>query len=258
MLRPSTTRPTATTATSRSRSTPTSRSTRERTMEQAREYWGRVDRPNVMIKIPGTDEGLPAIEQMTYEGMQRQRHAAVQGRALRARAPRPTSAASSAASRRARSLDVALRRLVLRLARRHRGRQAPREAGRATSELLGTAGVANARAAYQRFKEIFHGERFAAPAAAGAPRAAAAVGVDRRRRTPPTRTRCTSTTSIAPDTVNTMPMATLLAAAERARRRGPARRPPTRAEDLAALAAPASTSSEVTDQAAARRRRRSS
>src|SRR3954454_6277341 len=41
----------------------------QRTMEQAREYWGRVDRPNLMIKIPGTDEGLPAIEQMTYEGL---------------------------------------------------------------------------------------------------------------------------------------------------------------------------------------------
>src|SRR6476620_5388992 len=39
------------------------------TMEQAREYWGRVDRPNLMIKIPGTDEGLPAIEQMLYEGL---------------------------------------------------------------------------------------------------------------------------------------------------------------------------------------------
>src|ERR671933_1257070 len=41
----------------------------DRTMEQAREYWGRVDRPNLMIKIPGTDEGLPAIEQMLYEGL---------------------------------------------------------------------------------------------------------------------------------------------------------------------------------------------
>nr|WP_267128298.1 transaldolase family protein [Baekduia soli] len=39
-----------------------------RTMQQAREYWGRVDRPNLMIKIPGTDEGLPAVEQMLYEG----------------------------------------------------------------------------------------------------------------------------------------------------------------------------------------------
>src|SRR3954447_24977781 len=40
-----------------------------KTMEQAREYWQRVDRPNLMIKIPGTDEGLPAIEQMLYEGL---------------------------------------------------------------------------------------------------------------------------------------------------------------------------------------------
>src|SRR3954447_7604850 len=40
-----------------------------KTMEQAREYWGRVDRPNLMIKIPGTDEGIPAIEQMIYEGV---------------------------------------------------------------------------------------------------------------------------------------------------------------------------------------------
>src|SRR5919206_5143857 len=40
----------------------------QRTMEQAREYWERVDRPNLMIKIPGTDEGVPAIEEMIYEG----------------------------------------------------------------------------------------------------------------------------------------------------------------------------------------------
>src|SRR3954471_20723107 len=39
------------------------------TLAQAREYWGRVDRPNVMIKIPGTEEGVPAIEQAIYEGI---------------------------------------------------------------------------------------------------------------------------------------------------------------------------------------------
>ena len=39
-----------------------------RTMAQAREYSERVDRPNLMIKIPGTAEGLPAIEEMIYEG----------------------------------------------------------------------------------------------------------------------------------------------------------------------------------------------
>jgi transaldolase len=39
------------------------------TLAQAREYWQRVDRPNVMIKIPGTPEGVPAIEQAIYEGI---------------------------------------------------------------------------------------------------------------------------------------------------------------------------------------------
>src|SRR5918994_4471091 len=41
----------------------------EGTLEQARQYWGLVDRPNVMIKIPATDEGIPAIEQALYEGL---------------------------------------------------------------------------------------------------------------------------------------------------------------------------------------------
>src|SRR3954470_5467443 len=41
----------------------------EGTLEQARMYWELVDRPNVMIKIPATDEGIPAIEQALYEGM---------------------------------------------------------------------------------------------------------------------------------------------------------------------------------------------
>src|SRR6476619_7974917 len=40
----------------------------DKTMESARHYWNEVDRPNVLVKIPGTDDGVPAIEQMTYEG----------------------------------------------------------------------------------------------------------------------------------------------------------------------------------------------
>jgi transaldolase len=41
----------------------------DRTLEQVRDYWKRVDRPNLMIKIPGTDEGVPAIEQAISEGI---------------------------------------------------------------------------------------------------------------------------------------------------------------------------------------------
>src|ERR1700728_2354991 len=41
----------------------------EATLKQARDYWKRLDRPNVMIKIPGTPAGVPAIEQAIYEGI---------------------------------------------------------------------------------------------------------------------------------------------------------------------------------------------
>ena len=39
------------------------------TLAQARDFWERVDRPNLMIKIPGTEEGVPAIEQAISEGI---------------------------------------------------------------------------------------------------------------------------------------------------------------------------------------------
>src|SRR5919199_1768264 len=41
----------------------------EETLRQARDYWQRVDRPNLFIKIPGTPEGVPAIEQAIAEGI---------------------------------------------------------------------------------------------------------------------------------------------------------------------------------------------
>src|SRR5215213_3958750 len=41
----------------------------EATVRQAREYWERVDRPNLMIKIPGTEAGVPAIEETIAAGI---------------------------------------------------------------------------------------------------------------------------------------------------------------------------------------------
>ena len=39
------------------------------TIAMAKELWARVDRPNLMVKIPGTKEGLPAIEECIYAGL---------------------------------------------------------------------------------------------------------------------------------------------------------------------------------------------
>src|ERR1700759_436944 len=41
----------------------------DKTNAQAKKYWDRVGRPNLMIKIPGTDEGLPAITEALYKGI---------------------------------------------------------------------------------------------------------------------------------------------------------------------------------------------
>src|SRR3954466_8908895 len=41
----------------------------EGTLEQARMYWDLVDRPNLMIKVPATEEGIPAIEQALFDGL---------------------------------------------------------------------------------------------------------------------------------------------------------------------------------------------
>src|SRR6185312_1719715 len=39
------------------------------TVEEARRLWKVVDRPNLMIKVPGTEEGVPAVEQLLSEGL---------------------------------------------------------------------------------------------------------------------------------------------------------------------------------------------
>ena len=131
-----------------------------------------------MIKIPGTDEGVPAIEEAIYEGIN-VNVTLLFGVESYARGRRGLHPRPRAPPRGGRVARRALGRVLLRLARRHRGRQAPaRRRPRAT--CAGTAAVANARAAYQRFKEIFRGRALRRAARRRRAGAAPAVGVDRR------------------------------------------------------------------------------
>ena len=150
----------------------------EGTLEQARQYWGLVDRPNVMIKIPATDEGIPAIEEALYEGLninvtllfavsayERVMEAFVRAMERRHEEGKPLdrhSVASFFVSRVDSEVDKRLEAL-----------------GR--SDLAGRAGLANARAAYLAFQRVFEGERFATLREAGCPGPAPAVGLDRRQ-----------------------------------------------------------------------------
>src|SRR4051812_32714445 len=184
----------------------------EETLRQARDYWKRVDRPNLFIKIPGTAEGVPAIEQAIAEGInvnvtllfavesyEAIAESFIRGLERRHEAGESVdihSVASFFVSRVDSEVDKRL------------------EASGAPEELLGTAGVWNARAAYVRYKELFHGERFAKLLEAGAPVQRplwASTGV-KNERYPDT---LYVEELVAPETVNTMPMPTLMAASEK-------------------------------------------
>ena len=183
----------------------------EGTLEQARLYWELVGRPNLMVKIPATEEGVPAIEQALYEGMnvnvtllfsvdwhRRVMEAFVAAMERRLAEDKPLdvhSVASFFVSRVDSEVDKRLEAL---------GRE----------DLLGRAGLANARAAYRAYRDVFHGERFARLRDAGCPSQRplwASTGV-KNPRYPDT---LYVDGLVGPETVNTMPLPTLLAAAER-------------------------------------------
>jgi transaldolase/glucose-6-phosphate isomerase len=130
----------------------------EGTIEEARRLWSAVDRPNLMIKVPATEAGIPAIEQLLSEGINvnvtlmfsldhYEQVAQAYLRGLRtADDPRGIlSVASFFVSRVAREVDHRLEERGL------------------TDEVDfdgSDVAVANAKMAYRRFREIFHGEEF--------------------------------------------------------------------------------------------------
>jgi transaldolase len=215
----------------------------EGTLEQAHMYWELVDRPNLMIKIPATEAGLPAIEQAIFDGLNinvtllfkvaqyaRVMEAFIRGTERRHEAGRPLdrhSVASFFVSRVDSEVDKRLE-----------------AAG--NTELQGRAGLANARAAYQAFQRVFEGERFAALREAGAPVQRplwASTGV-KNPAYPPT---LYVWGLVAPHTVNTMPMPTLEAAKDQGGVTG-ATAADDPAADLEALAAAGIDLEDVTDQ----------
>jgi transaldolase / glucose-6-phosphate isomerase len=182
----------------------------EATLAQARDLWGRVGRPNLMIKIPGTEEGVPAIEEAVAEGVNVNvtllfsvesyatvAEAYIRGMERRLEAGEPLdvhSVASFFVSRVDTEVDKRL-------------------AGLGREDLRGMAAIANARAAYMRFKELFLGERFARLREAGCPVQRplwASTGV----KDPHYSETKYVDALVAPHTVNTMPAPTLLACAE--------------------------------------------
>jgi transaldolase len=216
----------------------------DKTIAQAQEYWGRVDRPNLMIKIPGTDEGLPAITESLYAGIninvtllfkveqyEKVIDAFLAGLERRVDEGLPVDNIHSVASFFVSRVDTEVDKRL-------------EAAG--NTELQGKAGVANARAAYQSFLKVFHGDRFDKLREAGAPVQRplwASTGV----KNPKYKDTMYVDELAGPEVVNTMPVATLEAVGDHSEATEPlVTIDPS--EDLKALADAGIDMGDVTDK----------
>ncbi len=142
------------------------------TIADARRLWAAVDRPNLMIKIPGTAECAPAIETALSEGLnvnvtllfslenhERVMWNFVNALEQRVAAGEPINRIASVASFFISRVDTVVdKQIDAKLA----GLDADSAEARRLKGLRGTIAIANAKLAYARFREIFDGERFAA------------------------------------------------------------------------------------------------
>ena len=188
------------------------------TIEQARRLFASVDRPNVMIKVPGTPEGMPAIEQLISEGIsvnvtllfsleayEQAANAYIAGLVRYAEKnggdlSRIASVASFFLSRVDTMVDRKLEALI---------RETEDPAARAGMEaLLSKAAIAQAKLAYARFKSLFGSPRFQALRQKGA-RVQRPLWASTGTKNPNYSDVMYIEALIGPDTVNTVPPATL-------------------------------------------------
>lgn len=186
----------------------------EGTVEEARRLWGSVARPNLMIKVPATPEGLPAITRLTAEGIHVNvtlmfslaHYEAVSNAYLEGLEELAADGGEEARERLSRSASVAsffVSRVDTRVDERLE------EIGTAPAlALRGTIAIANAKRAYRRFREVFDGERFAPLREAGA-RVQRVLFGSTSTKNPNYSDVLYVEELIGPDTVNTLPPKTL-------------------------------------------------
>ena len=176
------------------------------TVEEARRLFSTLDRPNVMIKVPATPEGVPAIEALISEGVnvnvtlifsipqyEAVAEAYIAGLEKRAAAGQDVSSVASVASFFISRIDTVVDRELEELGE---------------TALQGKIGIASAKVAYTWFKEIFSGVRWEALTTGGA-RVQRPLWASTGTKNPAYPDTLYVDSLIGPDTVNTVPPATL-------------------------------------------------
>jgi len=187
------------------------------TIEEAQKLFARLNRPNVMIKVPGTPAGLPAIEELIASGLninvtlifavevyEKVADAYIKGLERRAAAGQPVDRIASVASFFVSRIDSMVDKQLGQLAEKATDEQQKQR----INGLMGKAAVANAKLAYASFKHIFGGERFATLKAKGA-RVQRPLWASTSTKNPAYPDTMYVETLIGTDTVNTVPPQTL-------------------------------------------------
>ena len=179
----------------------------EATIAEARRLHAEIDRPNLHVKIPATKQGLPAIEEMIASGkninvtlifsLQRYEEVAeayIRGLERLVESGGDPSKVASVASFFVSRVDTETDKRL-------------DEIG-GHDELKGKLAIANAKLAYQRYKQLFSGERWAALAAKGAT-SQRCLWASTSTKNPAYRDVMYVEELIGPETVNTMPEETI-------------------------------------------------
>ena len=180
------------------------------TVDAALRLFEALDRPNVMIKVPATPQGIPAIRELIGKGVNinvtlifsldmyaKVREAYIAGLENLEETGGDLSAVASVASFFVSRVDTSVDGLI-------------EERGEALESLKGKAAVANAKIAYQDFKRTFNSERFSSLSRKGA-RVQRPLWASTSTKNPLYRDTLYVETLIGADTVNTMPDNTLAA-----------------------------------------------
>jgi len=188
------------------------------TVDEALSLWAEIDRPNLMIKVPATEAGLPAIRDLTGKGLninvtllfscdvyRKVAEAYIEG-LEQMPAGSDLSRAASVASFFVSRIDARIDALI---DRRLQDANKPAQAALAQlATLRGKVAVANAKQAYQIYKEVFSGPRWQALAARGA-RPQRLLWASTGTKNKAYSDVLYVDTLIGPDTVNTMPPETM-------------------------------------------------
>jgi transaldolase len=188
------------------------------TIEEARRLWKAVGRPNIMIKVPGTIEGVPAVRQLTSEGINinitllfaqeayiKVADAYTEGLEAAQKAGKDISGISSVASFFVSRIDTLVDSMI---DGRLKTATLPPQDQELLRGLQGKVAIANAKQAYRSYQAMIADQRWKALAARGA-QVQRLLWASTSTKNPKYRDVLYIEELIGPDTVNTIPPATM-------------------------------------------------